>query len=257
LDVDLIVISLGLIYFFTAVISVVTGGTSLITVPVMMEFGIDPRVAVATNMLALTFLSLGGTLPFLRTPRIPRKRLPVLVGLTLVGSLLGAVLLLRVSSNAVPLIIAAAMLTVAGFSFVNPLAGMSRPAASPTRLLQAAGLVATFLLGIYGGFYSGGYVLLLTAAYVWLFRMELLEAVATTKVLNFCSSLVASIIFARQGLIDWNLGIVLVVAAFLGGLIGAALAQRLGNAWLRRVFLLAVVALGLKTLLVDVHWTKR
>jgi uncharacterized protein len=53
-------------FFFTAAISVVTGGTSLLTVPVMLSFGFEPHVAVATNMLALIFLSLGGTLPFLR-----------------------------------------------------------------------------------------------------------------------------------------------------------------------------------------------
>jgi uncharacterized protein len=56
-------ICLGLVFFVTAVISVVTGGTSLITVHVMMQFGIDPHVSVATNMLALTFLSLGGDAP--------------------------------------------------------------------------------------------------------------------------------------------------------------------------------------------------
>jgi Sulfite exporter TauE/SafE len=61
-------ICLVAVFFFTAVISVVTGGTSLITVPVMMQFGIEPHVAVATNMLALIFSSLGGTLPFLKSP---------------------------------------------------------------------------------------------------------------------------------------------------------------------------------------------
>jgi hypothetical protein len=36
------------------------------TVPVMLSFGFEPHVAVATNLLALIFLSLGGTLPFLK-----------------------------------------------------------------------------------------------------------------------------------------------------------------------------------------------
>jgi uncharacterized membrane protein YfcA len=58
-------------FFFTAGISVVTGGTSLLTVPVMLSFGLEPRVAVATNMVALIFLSLGGTLPFLKGKRLP------------------------------------------------------------------------------------------------------------------------------------------------------------------------------------------
>ena len=80
-------------FLFTAFISVVTGGTSLITVPVMMQLGTEPHVAVATNMLSLIFLSLGGTVPFLKGEIIPRQRLPALIGLTLIGSILGALLL--------------------------------------------------------------------------------------------------------------------------------------------------------------------
>jgi hypothetical protein len=40
-----------LIFFATSNVSVVTGSTSLITVPVMFQFGINPRVAVATDHL--------------------------------------------------------------------------------------------------------------------------------------------------------------------------------------------------------------
>ena len=93
-------------FFFTATISVVTGGTSLLTVPVMLSFGFEPHVAVATNMLALIFLSLGGTLPFLRGDRLPRDRLWLLIAMTLAGSLLGAWLLLVVPSKTMPLVIA-------------------------------------------------------------------------------------------------------------------------------------------------------
>jgi Sulfite exporter TauE/SafE len=53
-------VCLTAVFALTAFVSVVTGGTSLITVPVMIELGIDPHVAVATNMLTLIFLSLGG-----------------------------------------------------------------------------------------------------------------------------------------------------------------------------------------------------
>ena len=53
------------VFYFTSVISVVTGSTSLITVPVMIALGIEAHVAVATNMLALTFMSVVGSLPFI------------------------------------------------------------------------------------------------------------------------------------------------------------------------------------------------
>ena len=56
---------LVLIFFVTGVVGVVTGSNSLIAVPAMFQFGIEPRVAIATNMFALTFMAMGGTLPFL------------------------------------------------------------------------------------------------------------------------------------------------------------------------------------------------
>jgi uncharacterized protein len=118
------------VFLFTAFTSVVTGGTSLITVPVMMQLGIEPHVAVATNMLSLIFLSLGGTMPFLKGSIIPRQRLPALIFLTLIGSNLGALLLVEVPANAMPVIVALAMIVVAAFSLTNKNAGFQRSQAN-------------------------------------------------------------------------------------------------------------------------------
>jgi uncharacterized membrane protein YfcA len=242
------------VFFLTAVISVVTGGTSLITVPVMIQVGIDPHVAVATNMVSLIFLSLGGTLPFVKSPALRQKRLPALVGLTLIGSILGAFLLLIVPSKAMPVVIGIAMIVVVLFSVMNPHAGVTRSPDRVSRRREALGYVATFLLGVYGGFFSGGYVALLTAAYVAFFRLTFLDAVAITKVLNVVSSLVAVAIFTTEGIIDWPLSLPLSVVSFLGAIVGAVVARRMTNVWLRRVFLTAVIALAAKTLLYDGDW---
>jgi len=241
-----LVVLLAVVFFFTAVISVVTGGTSLITVPVMMQCGMNPHVAVATNMLALVFLSLGGTLPFVKGQVISRKRLPVLTSLTLVGSALGAFLLLAVPSKEMPIVVALAMLVVLRFSLIERNTGLSEAPDSPSRSLEIAGYIATFMLGIYGGFFSGGYVALLTVAYVFFFRMTFTEAVAVTKVLNFFSSLIATLVFAWQGIIDWKLGFLLSAVSFVGAMLGATLARRMSNLWLRRMFLAAVLILTVK-----------
>jgi uncharacterized protein len=238
------------VFLFTAFISVVTGGTSLITVPVMMQLGIQPHVAVATNMLTLVFLSLGGTIPFLKGERIPRKRLPALIGLTNLGSILGALMLLVVPAKAMPLVVASAMLVVAAFSLTKSNAGVTAVVVEPDRISAMAGYVLTVVLGVYGGFFSGGYVALLTAVFVAFFGMTFLEAVAVTKVLNFFSSLIATAVFAVRGLIDWKLGLLLGVASFAGAAAGAVVARKLSNHLLRRVFLVAVVVLAIKTLLV-------
>jgi uncharacterized membrane protein YfcA len=240
--------------FFTAAISVVTGGTSLLTVPVMLSFGFEPHVAVATNMFALIFLSLGGTLPFLKGDWLPRNRLELLIPMTLAGSLLGACLLLVVPSKTMPLVIAAALIVVTIFSLTDRKAGLTAAAVAPSSGAKAAGVASTFLLGIYGGFFSGGYVALLTTAFVAFFHFTFIEAVALTKVLNVFSSLVATLVFAREGLVDWRLGLILSAASFAGGLLGAVLAKRVSNFWLRRIFVVAVIVMALKTLLLDVPW---
>ena len=160
------------IFFLTSVISVVTGSTSLITVPVMIEFGIDPHVAVATNMMALIFMSLGGSLPFARKGVVERRVLSLSIALTVVGSAFGAVLLLSVPVRALQLTIAVAMIAVAVFSLTRKNDSSSEHSVSPAR--KAAGYFATLLLAVYGGFFSGGYVTMLTAVFVLLFGLSFL-----------------------------------------------------------------------------------
>lgn len=56
-------LALCLNFFCTSVIRVVTGATSLITVPALLAFGV-PTTALGTNMLALTVMSVGASVPF-------------------------------------------------------------------------------------------------------------------------------------------------------------------------------------------------
>ena len=237
------------VFFFTSVISVVTGSTSLITVPVMIALGVEAHVAVATNMLALTFMSVGGALPFLGKGVLIRSRLPASVALTIVGSGFGAFLLLSVPLKALTITIAVAMIGVAVFSLLNKNLGQARHDAPASRFGIVMGYVATFLLAIYGGFFSGGYVTMLTAAFVLLFGMTLLQAVATTKVINVFSSGIAILVFVWRGVVDLKLGIILGVSMFLGALLGARIALFLSTVWLRRIFIAAVLGLAVKLLL--------
>jgi len=245
---DIQLILLIAIFFITSVISVITGSTSLITVPVMLQFNIEPRTALATNMLALTFMSVGGTLPFIGKKLIDYNRLPIMILLTILGSIIGALLVLVIPSKSMPIIISILMIIVTIFSIVNRNAGVISPKKKPSKIVEIAGYVATFVLGVYGGFFSGGYVTMLTAAYVSLFGMTFVQAVANTKLINIFSSLIATIIFLTQGIINYKLGIILSITMFIGGIVGSQIALKLNNIWLRRIFITTVIALGIKTL---------
>lgn len=236
------------VFFCTSVLSVVTGSTSLITVPVMIAFGIEPHRAVATNMLALTFMSVGGSLPFLRARAVKQRRLGTLAFITLAGSALGAVLLLTVAIRALQIVIALAMIGVAAFSLFNKNLGVGTGEKNMSSTAVVSGYAATFGLAIYGGFFSGGYVTMLTAAFVLCFGMTFLEGVATTKLMNVCSSGVATVIFLWRGIVDLRLGLILGLSMFLGALLGGQITLLLKAIWIRRIFIAAVLCLAVKML---------
>ncbi|MGI0482931.1 sulfite exporter TauE/SafE family protein [Geminocystis sp. CENA526] len=237
------------IFLFTSFIGVVTGSNSLITVPVMLEFGISPASAIATNMFALIFMSIGGTIPFLKGDTLKqRKDIILLTILTVIGSILGALLVLIIPSNTMPLLISIFMIAVLIFSITNRNKGIEKKEkVSPTAMKIGYGL--TFLLGIYGGFFSGGYVTTLTAVFVSFLNMTFVEAVAVTKVLNIFSSLIATLIFMTKGLVDFQLGIILGITMFFGAMLGAKFALKLSNLWLRRIFIITVVILAVRNIL--------
>ena len=245
------IILLVAIFFSTSIIGVVTGGNSLITVPALIWFGFDPRTAIATNMLALTLLSTGATIPFLKQKVIPRRHMPTLIVLTIVGSIGGALLVMVVPIKTLPLVISISMLVVAVF-IVSRRNATTESTDIPTRSAVMLGYGVTLILGVYGGFFSGGYVTILTAAYIGIFHMSFVQAVATTKLINIFSSLFATIIFAREGLIDWELGLLLGAAMFAGATIGARITLTLHNRRLQQVFIVIVVMLALKMLIFDV-----
>lgn len=233
------------VFFVTSVVGVVTGSNSLITVPVLFQFGVQPKVAVATNMFALVFMAIGGTIPFLRNDQIDVKKISPLLVITAIGSGLGALLAGSITDQSMKLLVSVAMIGVAVFILLRRSNNAEERVSS---IWGSVTFVLTFLLGIYGGLYSGGYVTMLTAALVAFFGMRFGEAVASTKLINVVSSTIAAAIFMWQGLVDYKLGIILGITMFISGYIGAQFATKMNEIWLKRIFLSTVFVLAIKTI---------
>lgn len=235
------------LFFVTSVVGVVTGSNSLITVPVMFQFGIEPRVAVATNMFGLTFMSIGATLPFVRAKTIDYRKASPLILLTIFGSAIGAALVGFISDKTMPIIVSVSMIIVTVFTLFKRDAGVTKVEIVPRGFVIAT-YILTFLLGIYGGLYSGGYVTVLTSTLVAFYGLTFSEAVASTKLINVFSSLIASLIFMWQGLVDYKLGALLAVTMFVAAYVGAYTVTKLNDVWLKRIFIGTVLILAVKTI---------
>lgn len=241
-------IALVALFFVTTVIGVVTGSNSLITVPAMFQFGIDEKVAVATNMFGLTFMAVGASIPFVRQGAVDFKQIRPLIILTIVSSAIGAALVGLITNESIKLIVSIAMIAVAVFIFIKPQSGV-KPGGAGSRRAALITFVLTFLLGVYGGLYSGGYVTILTTVLVAFFGMTFTQSIAATKVINVFSSLVATIVFMWQGLVDYKLGAILAVTMFAGAYVGAHYVTKMNDVWLKRIFLATVFILAIKTII--------
>ncbi|HQZ82344.1 MAG TPA: sulfite exporter TauE/SafE family protein [Pyrinomonadaceae bacterium] len=232
------------IFLITSIVGVVTGSNSLITVPVMFQFHIEPRVAVATNMFGLVFMTAGSTIPFLRQKTVDLKKVSPLLIITAVSSALGAMLVSYISADGIKTLVSVSMIAVAIFVLVKPGSGTSEEAKAVTPGKLAYALA--FGLGVYGGLFSGGYVTIMTVVLVAFFGMRFSESIAATKLINLVSSGIASTLFMWQGLVNYTLGFWLAVTMFIGGYIGAHYAARMNDVWLKRIFLAAVLLLAIK-----------
>ena len=236
----------------TGALGAITGGNSLINVPLMITVGMSPRQAVATNMFAVTFMTISATARFARA-RLLRGRLLVPLGLmTIVTSALGAAVAVKLPETVVKLVVGISMAALVVFI------ALYRPGApvAPTPARRGAGYVGTALLGVYGGFFSGGYTTLMTVLCTICFGLTMMESVAITKPVNLLSSAAASVVFFAGGLIDLRVGLPLAAANLVGGWMGAHAALKGGDRFVRRLFLLTVAALAAKLLIWDL-WLRR
>ena len=82
----------------------------------MLRFCIEPRTAIAINMFAPLFVSVGLTPPLVRSTDVKHRRPPLLAGLISLGSAMDAFPLLRVSTPSVPSIVSVAVTVAATLS---------------------------------------------------------------------------------------------------------------------------------------------
>lgn len=237
----LALVALGVVAFLASVVASVTGGTSLVTVPAMLMFGMSPTRAIGTNMLALVGLSSGATARFLREGSIPRHPTLGLLLISTPASFVGASVAIALPDAVLRITVAVAVMVMGLVVFAPRGAPSGRERQSPWWAYALMGLWA-----MYGGLFSGGYATVLTLACVALFGLPMLRAVAVAKLVNLAGSAAAASVFIADSQVDWGVAAVMGVAGVLGGWVGAHLALRWGAEPVRRLMLVVVTGLGVR-----------
>jgi uncharacterized protein len=245
-DISPIAIALlTLTAFVAGVVDAVAGGGGLIAVPALLAAGLPAHLAVATNKGQSSFGSAAALFRFHRAGMVDGARARIAFPAGFVGSLGGAALLLLVSPAALrPIVI---VLLVGAAVFTATRHGPPRVEARiSARYAPAAVAVIGLVLGAYDGFFGPGTGTFLIVAFASVLGDGLARASAEAKVVNFASNVAALLIFASNGVVVWSVALPMAAAQLAGGTLGAHLAIRRGDVFVRRIVVLVVLAIVAK-----------
>lgn len=230
--------------FTAGALNAVAGGGSFLTLPALVFTGVPPVIANATGTVALLPGYMAGAWGFkddMQSP--PGLSMKQVVALSLIGGSAGAALLLFTPDatfrKVVPWLLLAA---TAMFAFGPQLrawaSGKNAAHATPSVAKAAAGML---IVAIYGGYFNGGLGILLLALFGLLGQTSLNAMNGMKNLVSALLTAIAVVIYAVGGIVEWKQAIVMMVAATLGGYLGARVARKIAPHILRW----GIVATGL------------
>ena len=225
------------------------GGTSLITIPVLIFLGLPPHTAIGTDRLGISGLTSVGWYKFHEKGLIHYPIALIMGVAALVGSFFGANLVLQISMALLKKIIAMATIFLLILLIAQPRLGVEKKEHVIKRREYGVGLFFSFVVGIYGGFYGAMAGTFLLYICLFTYKQTFLEGSATMKLSSLMMTTMAAFVFARKGAIDYPMAIAMFLGCAIGSYIGAHYSDRIGNVWIKRLFILIVLVMVIKLLI--------
>ena len=221
-------------------INTLVGSGTLITFPTLLAFGVPPVTANVSNTIGLVPGSLSGAWGYRRELAGQRARIIRLASASLIGGVVGAVLLLVLPPEAfatiVPALIVLGLLLVVFGKRVSAVVARRHEA---TGGLPANGATwvwpAVLVTGVYGGYFGAAQGVLLMAVMGVGIPETLQRLNGVKNILTALVNLIAGVIFAVVADVDWLIVALLAVGSVAGGLIAARYGRRMPDDRLRGV----------------------
>jgi uncharacterized membrane protein YfcA len=230
--------------FCAGVINSIAGGGTLITFPVLIWLGLDPKVANATSTVALWPGLFGGLFGYRRELENSSAILLRLGIISVIGGALGSWLLIWTPSltfaRLVPfLILFATILFMAQGSITRRLR-LQPIVAEPKAMWWFGAIVFQFFSAMYGGYFGAGNGILMLAALGILGLHDIHRANGIKNFLGICINSIAVLSFGLSHLVVWSDALLMAGAALIGGYFGAHVAVRVAQVNIRR----AIIVIG-------------
>lgn len=239
---------LVLVGFLVGFINTISGGASLISLPILLFMGMPAAMANGTNRVAILVQTAMGVAGF-KSKGVSTFPFNIYLGIAaFIGALIGAQFAVDIDPILFKKILAWVMLTVVSILIFKPKTTLISLKERITGKYLWAGMVVFFFLGIYGGFLNAGIGFLII---MWLHiyhRMNLVRVNATKVASVFIYTLAALFIFLLNGKINWGVGLVLALGQGTGAWFASRLSVKKGDGFIKVFLIVMIVVMSIKLL---------
>jgi uncharacterized membrane protein YfcA len=230
--------------FAAGFVDSIAGGGGLITIPVLLNLGLEPQLALGTNKLQATFGSASASWHYSRAKTVPLRDCRRGFMITLLGGAAGSLAVQQVDASFLKRVIPVLLLAVAAYTVLKP--GLGTRDLHPRIARPWFDFVFGLVIGFYDGFFGPGTGTFWTMAYMLCLGFNMTKATGYTKVMNFASNLSALVFFLLGRNVLLLAGLVMGIGQLLGAKLGAGLVVKRGVKFIRPVFITAVLAMTLR-----------
>lgn len=231
--------------FIAGFIDAVAGGGGLVSLPAYMITGIPVHSCVATNKMSAFMGTTVTTIKYAKSGFIPWKTALFCIPCAIGGSVLGAGLSLLIPDR-IFMIVMVAVVPLTGIYVLvkkDVFAPRKKHGEAATIIICAA---ASFVIGVYDGFYGPGTGTFLILILTGLAGMELTKANGLTKAINFSTNISALVVFLVNGQVLFPLGIIAGVFNIAGNYLGATRFEKNGSKIVKPVLIIVLSVFFIK-----------
>ncbi len=242
-------LTLGVAAFGAGLVDAVVGGGGLIQIPAIFSVFTTtaPATLLGTNKLASVFGTAAAAVNYARRVRIAWSTAAPASMAALVFAFIGAYTVTKIPPDFLRSLLPLVLLAVAIYTFKRKDLGSVHAPLFAGFQEKAWAIGIGSLIGFYDGFFGPGTGSFLVFLFVRFFGFDFLAASAVAKVVNVACNLAALAWFGWSGHLIWQLGLTMAVCNVAGSLVGTKLALKHGSGFVRRLFLVVVSVLIVKT----------
>ncbi|NND64564.1 MAG: sulfite exporter TauE/SafE family protein [Gammaproteobacteria bacterium] len=231
--------------FGTGVLSGMGSSGSLLEMPLLIVMGVPPTVVIGSGKISALVALPVAVVKFHLANRVRWDIVPILAVLAIIGGIVGANITVSIDTDALVPVLGAVLLIVV------PVVLYSRHwvkrFANPKRHHVIAGYFGYALVMIYGGFFGvgqGPFVFLALSV----LGLSPLHIQGTARAPQTILAVASGAVFLYHGYVDWWLVLALVASKPFGVWVGAHIALKKGNDFVRIMVASVALLSGIKLL---------